>query len=437
MDPIIYGYLMMVLLIALIVVGVNIGVSLLLTAVLGVWLSAGDFSAAAGLLNSGPFAATFDFTLSVIPLFILMGLFVNASGASRDLYEAGYSWFGRLPGGLGIVTVLANAIFAAVTGVSIASAAVFSKIAVPEMLRLGYEKRFSVGCVAGSSVLGMLIPPSIMFIVYGIVSGESIGKMFIAGIIPGLVLTITYIAGIFMMAFLFPSYIGSYSKPGKIPWFHRLKSLTKCLPIACLIILVLGGIYGGVFTPTEAGAIGCVGALVIMITKGQFNLRNLRYTLMEAGFTTASVFLLFISAQMFGRMLAVSGLVDQISKVITQLSISPSIIILIMLIVYVFLGCFLDVISIILITMPIFLPVVRILNYDPIWFGVLSTMTIETGLMTPPFGMSIFVVKGALGDLTSIEEIFLGSFPFLLILFFTIGIIFAFPSLTTWLPSLM
>lgn len=437
MNPILVAILMLSLTVVLILLGVHIGVALLFTSVLGMWPIMGDFRIAASVLGTGPFYAVFNYNFAVIPLFILMGLFANASGASSDLYDAGYSWFGRMRGGLGIVTVLSNAVFAAVTGVSIASAAVFGKIAVPEMLRFGYSKRFSMGCVAGSSALGMLIPPSLLLIVFGILSGQSIGKLFIAGIVPGILLAFTYSLSILGMAYCFPRILGTPMRPEKIQWSQRLVSLGKASSIAGLIAMVLGGIYAGVFTPTEAGAIGCVGAMFIMIFKQKFNLESISYSLMETGLTTASVFLLVIGAQMFGRMLTVSGVVDALSDFSTSLPVSPRLVLVGMLVILMLLGTFLDVVSILIVSMPIMLPVAQALGFDLIWFGVLCTISIETGLITPPFGMAVFVVKGAVGDLATVEDIFIGSFPFLLILLVTIAILVFVPELSTWLPGLM
>lgn len=437
MSSIAVALAMVTLTIAFIFLGVHIGVTLLATSVLGLWMIVGDFSISASLLGTGPFYATFDYALAVIPLFVLMGLFSNASGASRDLYQAGFAWFGRLPGGLGIVTVAANAVFAAVTGVSIASAAVFSKIALPQMVRFGYSEKFSAGCVAGSSALGMLIPPSIMLIIYGILTNESIGGLFIAGIVPGILLTVNYSMMIIILAYFLPKVLGKPILPERLGWNVRMKALVNAGSIAGLVVLVLGGMYAGLFTPTEAGAVGCVGAIVIMILKGRFNLKDLRGTLMDAGFTTASVFLLFIGAQMFGRMLTVSGVVAELSQWVTTLEIHPKLIIIGMLVILMLMGTFLDVISILVIAIPIMLPVIEALKVNLIWFGILATISIETGLVTPPFGMSVFVVKGSLGDLISIEDIYLGSFPFLLVLFVTIAILLFNPWLATWLPSLM
>jgi len=437
MAGIMVAVIMLILVILLILVGVHIGVVLLSTSVLGMYLIIGDFGSAASMLGTGPFYAVFNYNLSVIPLFVLMGLFANASGASKDLYNAGYKWLGRLKGGLGIVTVISNAVFAAVTGVSIASAAVFSKVAVPEMRRFGYSKRFSTGCVAGSSALGMLIPPSLLFIVYGLLSGESIGKLFIAGIVPGMLLATTYSMAIIFMAYFMPGILGSPTVPRKFKWKTRFSSLGKALPIVGLIIVILGGIYAGIFTPTEAGAVGCIGALVIMLIKKKFTFGNIWYALKETGMTTASVFLLIIGAQMFSRMLAVSGLVDAISAFATGMEIHPKLVAALMMVILMILGTFLDVTSILLISMPIMLPVAQELGFSLIWFGVLCTISIETGLITPPFGMAVFVVKGAMGEDTTVEDIFIGSFPFLIVLIVTIAIILMFPILSTWLPSLM
>ena len=438
MSSIGIALLMLVLVLVMIFFGVHIAVALLTTSVLGSWLVTGDFFAAAiGILGMGPFYVMFNYSLAVVPLFLLMGIFVNGSGASKDLYEVAFYWFGRLPGGLGIVTVVSNALFAAVTGVSIASAAVFSKIAVPQMIDFGYKKRFSVGCVAGTSALGMLIPPSILLIVYGIISAESIGKLFIAGIVPGILLAANYSVMIVLIAYRFPKLLGKPSRPEKLGWGFRLKSLTRASWTVGLIVLILGGMYGGIFTPTEAGAIGCVGALAIMVFRGKLKGKNFIEMLMEAGLTTASVFLLFISAQMFARMLTLSGLVVEISEFMTTIEIHPLFVISGMLLILMLMGTFLDIISIMLITMPIFIPVNEAFGFSVIWFGILATISIETGIMTPPFGMVVFVVKASLGDLVTLEDIYVGSFPFLLTLVFTIAILLLFPGLCTWLPGLM
>jgi len=437
MSPLVIAILMIAMVILLVFIGVHIGFSLLVGSILGLWLIMGDFYTAAGILAEGPFYVVFDYGLAVIPLFVLMGLFSNLSGASSDLYQAGFAWFGRLRGGLGIVTVISNAIFAAVTGVSIASAAVFSKVAIPQMLRYGYAAKFSVGCVAGSSALGMLIPPSLIFIVFGLLANESIGSLFIAGVIPGILLTVNYSVMILLIAWLRPKILGKPILPEKMRWRDRFKSLYQAASVLALATLVLGGMYGGFFTPTEAGAVGCSGALILTFFKGNLSIKALHDTLMDAGATTASVFLLFIGAQLFGRMLSVSGIIVALSKSITSLPVSPLLIIAGMLFVIILMGTFLDVVSMLVIAMPIFLPIVQDLGFSLIWFGVLVALAIETGLVTPPFGMAVFVVKGAVGDLISVEDIYRGSFPFLLVMIITMGILLFVPSLSTWLPGIM
>lgn len=431
------GALILVVTVVLIFLGVHIGVALLTMGLVGVWILTGDFSIAGSMLGTGTFYAVFNYSFAVIPLFILMGLFANASGASTDLYKSGFAWFGRLPGGLGIVTVVANAVFAAVTGVSVASAAVFGKIAVPEMLKYGYSKRFSVGCVCGSSALGMLVPPSLMLIVYGLLSGESIGKLFIAGIIPGIVLSVLYSLFIGFRAHFFPKSLGDPIKPEAMSWADRFRALGKAGSVFCLVVAVLGGIYGGVFTPTEAGAVGCVVSLLILILKGRFTMGTLKHTLMDTGFTSSSVFLLIIGAQIFSRMLSMSGLVDSLSTFAVSLDVNRYVVFIFIVLILMLLGTFLDVVSILIISMPILLPIVQELGFNLLWFGIVATISIETGLITPPFGMSVFVVKGAVGDLLEIEDIFIGSFPFLLIILLTVLVLTVFPDLVTWLPNLM
>lgn len=437
MTPVVIAILMLLATIVLVLMGTHISIALLSTGVLGLLLIIGDFGRAVSVLGTGPFYSVFNYEFSVIPLFVLMGLFANASGASKDLYDAGFKFFGRVKGGLGIVTVISNAIFAAVTGVSIASAAVFGKIAVPEMRRYGYSMKFSTGCVAGSSALGMLIPPSLLFIVYGLLSGESIGRMFIAGIIPGIILATTFSIAVLAMAQFNPKMLGNPTVPERTSAGEKIRSIGKASSIAGLILLVLGGIYAGIFTPTEAGAVGCIGALVVMIIKGKFNFANIKYALKETGMTTASVFLLIIGAQIFSRMLTISGLVDVLSHSVVTLSLHPKLIMAMMMVILMILGTFLDVTSILLISMPIMLPVAQELGFSLIWFGVMATICIETGLITPPFGMSVFVVKGAVGDGVTVEEVFAGSMPFFVILLLTIVILLLFPILSTWLPGMM
>jgi len=383
-----------------------------------------------------------DYTFTVLPFFVAMGLLASVSGAGYDLYMAANAITGRVRGGLGIGTVLANAVFAAITGVSVASAAIFSKISLPEMLRHGYDKKFALGVVAGSSVLGMLIPPSVLFIIYGVLSEEAIGRLFIAGVIPGLILVAIYSLGIFFMVWRRPGLIkqkgkGEETALPKSEGKGIMAALRTCWGIVVLIIVSLGGIWMGFFTPTEAGAVGAFGALILGFAKRRINKNIFWKVLYDTGITTAGVFFLLISAQVYSRMIALSGLVNWMSVTIKSLPIHPLGIIIIFLIIFLILGCLMDSASIMLLALPLMLPVVKTLGFDLIWFGVVSVVVIEMGILTPPFGMVVFAMKAALGEEARIEEIFQGSIPFLWMMALFVIILMFFPKLSTWLPGLM
>lgn len=437
MDPLIIGLITVVLLFILILLGVHIGVSLAVMSVLGVWWILGKASVAVGLLGTVAFSSIMNYTLGVVPMFVLMGLMTNVSGATKDLYDAANVWFGRLRGGLGIATVIANAIFSAVSGVSIASAAMFSKISLPQMLARGYDRKLALGTVAGSSILGMLIPPSILLILFGVLANESIGKLFIAGVVPGILLMFIYSVGISLMVRFRPHLVRETAASGAEKEFGKLSLVTlRSWGVVVLILLVLGGIYCGFFTPTEAGGIGAFGALVLALVKRRLTWANIWNTLMETGYVTASIFFLLISAQMYSRMLAISGLASWVSEFCASLPVPPIVIIIFFMLIYIVMGTVLDSISMLLITTPLMIPVVRTLGLDPIWFGIICVVAIEMGLLTPPFGLVVYTMKAALGEDVTIEEIFLGAFPFLVMMVVFLIFLVAFPSITLWLPNL-
>ncbi|MBP1714261.1 MAG: transporter, DctM subunit [Deltaproteobacteria bacterium] len=442
MDPLFIGLIMVVLLVAAILSGIYVGVSLAFLGFLGVWWMSGDVDVASRLVGTTAFTAIMDYTFTVLPFFVAMGLLASVSGAGYDLYMAANAITGRVRGGLGIGTVLANAVFAAITGVSVASAAIFSKISLPEMLRHGYDKKFALGVVAGSSVLGMLIPPSVLFIIYGVLSEEAIGRLFIAGVIPGLILVAIYSLGIFFMVWRRPGLIkqkgkGEETALPKSEGKGIMAALRTCWGIVVLIIVSLGGIWMGFFTPTEAGAVGAFGALILGFAKRRINKNIFWKVLYDTGITTAGVFFLLISAQVYSRMIALSGLVNWMSVTIKSLPIHPLGIIIIFLIIFLILGCLMDSASIMLLALPLMLPVVKTLGFDLIWFGVVSVVVIEMGILTPPFGMVVFAMKAALGEEARIEEIFQGSIPFLWMMALFVIILMFFPKLSTWLPGLM
>jgi len=435
MTPIMVGITALVLLLVLVLLGVHIGFSLMTMSIIGIYLTTGNILTSVNILGTTAFSAIREYTFGVIPLFVLMGLLANLSGASIDLFNSADALLRKVKGGLGISTVVANAIFAAITGVSVASAAVFTKIALPPMIKLGYDKKFAVGTVAGSSVLGMLIPPSILLIVYGMLAEVSIGKLFIAGVLPGILLSIIYIIGISVMVRVRPSLIDQEKEEGAMDHYAEgsaLKTILKPWPMVILIIVTLGGIWGGFFTPTEAGGIGAFGGLVLVLIKKKFTISNVKEVLIETGLTTGSILFLLISAQMYSRMLAISGVVNIIGNAVIGLDVLPIFIVLLFVLIMVALGCILDSTSILLLTMPLMCPIIAGFGMDMIWFGIVAVVAIETGLLTPPFGLSVYTVKSSLKDkdgkeMMGVAEIFQGSMPFLIMMSLCLALLIAFP----------
>lgn len=436
MDASLIGAIMVGLLVPAILTGAHVGVSLATLSVVGVWWIKGDVLIALRLLGLAAFGAISDYVFGVLPLFVLMGLLSALSGVTADLYDAANRLLLRVRGRLAIATVLANAVFAAITGVSVASAAVFSKVALPEMQRLGYDRGLALGTVGGSSVLGMLIPPSVLLIIYGVLSEESIGRLFMAGIVPGLLLTGVYAAGIYVMVSINPRLAGQERDETPVERAGRLAVLLKPWPILLLILLVLGGIYGGLFTPTEAGAMGAFGALLLALFKRKLTPIRLWETLLDTGHSTAAIFFLLIAASMYSKMLALSGLTVRLSQGLAGFDLPPLVVIGVFLAVLLGLGTVLDSTSILLVSIPLMLPVVRDLGFDLIWFGIVSVVAVEMGLLTPPFGIVVYTMKAALGDQVSVEEIFRGSAPFLVMMFAVLVMLVIFPGLSTWLPGL-
>ena len=438
MDPVLIGALSSVVVCVMILLGMHVGVSLALTSVIGVYLISGRLSVGLRMLESTSYNALNDYIFAVIPLFILMGAFATASGVMRDLFNSMEALLQRVRGGLGIATVAGNAVFSAITGVTVAGAVVFSQISIPEMRRLGYNKKFALGIVASSALLGMLIPPSLLMVVYGVLTEESIGKLFAAGMGPGIVVSLALSLAIVVMIRLKPELSGVEGVAGAAgPRISRRDIIVKPWAVYSLVLLVLGGIYAGWFTPTEAGAVGALGALILMVFKGKFGFRTTYELLIQTGVSTASIFFLLITAQMYSRMLSLSGLPDYITRVMVGVDVPPVVIILFFVAVMLVLGTILDSTSIMLLTMPIMVPVVLKLGYDNLWFGMVSILAIELGQLTPPFGMVVFAMKAAMPTETTIDEIFSGSMPFFFVLIGALGLIIAVPQITLWLPKLL
>jgi tripartite ATP-independent transporter DctM subunit len=413
--------------------GMFVPIALILMSFLGVWAIKGSPLLAAKMLGLAANDAIASYFFGVVPLFVLMGFLVSESGVGRDAFDVANAMFRRIKGGLGVGTVAANAIFAAVTGISIASAAVFTKIAVPEMRRHGYSSRFSVGVVAGSSVLGMLIPPSLLLILYGLLTEQSIGDLFVAGIGPGLLLATFFGAGVVLMAIFSPRFVGENISRDEGQLSGR-ELLAKSVPLTALILLTLGGIYAGFFTPVEAGAVGALGALVIGLLKRTLNLASLWRVLVETGLVTAAVCFLIIAAQMYSRMLAFSGVPNAFGEIAATADLGLIGLVLLYCLVVIGLGMILDSSSIMLILVPLMLPILQPMGVDLIWFGIVTVVAIEIGLLTPPFGISVYVIKATLDDPEiSLGDIFLGAAPFALMMLACLGLIIAFPVIATGL----
>lgn len=433
------GLLAIVLMLAGIYFGMHIGVALIVTSFVSVALIKSP-DVAARFVAASANDAIRDYLFGVIPLFVLMGMLVSVSGVGRDTFDV-FQWLmRRIRGGLGLATVGANAVFAAITGISIASASVFTKVAVPEMIRHGYTRRFAVGVVAGSSVLGMLIPPSLLMIIYGVLAEESVGRMFIAGIIPGILLATGFGLLIVGMAYLRPGMI--MQNPADITrtdGHHETwrSAALKFLPILLLITLVLGGLYGGLFTPTEAGAVGAAGALVIALLRRRLDWKKLWNVLTETGYVSVSVLFLIISAMLYSRMLALTGMPAAVTEGITGMGWGPYGFLAAYLAIVIAMGCIIDSVSIMLIMLPIVLPIARSFGMDIIWFGVVTVVAVEIGLLTPPFGVSVYTVKSALNDARiTIRDIFAGTFPFVLAMALMLVLLVSFPGLSTWLARM-
>lgn len=436
-------------LLALVFSGIHIAVALGLCAMLGLFLMTGDVQAMISFASSTAYEALRDYVFAVIPLFMLMGEFLAKCGAARDLFTLVNRSMNRIRGRLGVATVLANALFAFVTGVSIAAAAAFSKIAYPEMRRHGYERKFALGCIAGSACLGMLIPPSVLMIVWGVLTELSIGKLFIAGIIPGILVVVLYIGYIAWVAYRQPHRVGEGFRPlpmqttspdgsqVDVPEADLRAILWSTVGIVALIVIVLGGIWFGFFTPTEGAGVGATLALVLAISRGM-RLKEMMEAVVSVGRTSAPLLLLLVTAQLYSRVLSMTGVTGMAQDFFSQSGMSPYVVLLMMVLVWFVLGMLIDSISIILLTVPVFAPVAAAMGFDPIAFAILGILAIETGLLTPPFGILAFTVRASIPDEPGLKtgEIFLGSVPYWIVLLIAIIAIAIFPALATWLPNL-
>jgi len=372
-----------------------------------------------------------DFNYAVVPLFLLMGSFATTSGMSRELFRAANAFIGHLRGGLGIATILACGGFAAICGSSVATAATFSRVAYPEMRRFKYPQSFATGVIAAGGTLGIMIPPSTVLAIYGIITEQDIGKLFVAGVIPGILAVFMYAITVTLIGHLRPGFL---PKGEKATWSERIESVKGVWATLLLFAFVIGGLYGGLFTATEAAGAGAGGAFIIGLVRGRLSGKDILRCLLETTRTTAAVFTILIGALLFGYFLTITQTPQKVTEFLTGLGIGNYGVLTVILIMYLLLGCLMDALAMIILTVPIIFPVIKQMGFDPIWFGVVIVMTVELGLIHPPVGMNIFVIKSVLEDV-KISTIFAGVIPFIITDIIRLAILVAFPILATWLPS--
>ena len=374
-----------------------------------------------------------DQSFAVIPMFMLMGAFVSISGVSRELFRAANAFMGHLRGGLGVATVLACGGFAAICGSSVATAATFSKVAYPEMRRYNYPKSFATGVIAAGGTLGIMIPPSTVLAVYAILTQQDIGKLFMAGVMPGLLAILMYILTISLIVMAKPGFLPAGERRS---WRERLASLKDVWAPLALFVFVIGGLYGGLFTPSEAGGMGAAGAFILGVVRRRLNLAQIREALLEATRTSAAVFTVLIGALLFGYFLTITQTPQKITEFLTGMGLGRYALLAIIMGMYLVLGCLMDAMAMIILTVPIIYPLILQLGFDPIWFGVIIVMTVELGLIHPPVGMNVFVIKSVVQDV-SFTTIFRGVLPFVGTDLIRLVILIAFPAIALWLPGSM
>ena len=421
-----------VTLFVLMLLRVPVGMAMGLVGVVGYSMIAGT-GPALKLVGQTSMRTVTDYTFGVIPMFMLMGAFVSVSGVSKELFRAANACVGHLRGGLGMATVMACGGFAAICGSSVATAATFSTVAYPEMRRYGYPQSFSTGVIAAGGTLGAMLPPSTVLAVYAVITQQDIGKLFMAGVLPGLLAMSMYVATIAIIVWVRPKMLPAGAA---LPWSERLLALKDVWPSLVLFAFVIGGLYGGFFTPTEAGGMGAGGAFLLGVLRRKLDRAGVRVALLQATRTAAAVFTVLIGALLFGYFLTITQTPQKLTGFVTSLGLNRYEVLALIMVMYLVLGCLMDAMAMIILTVPIIFPVITQLGFDPIWFGVIIVMTVELGLIHPPVGMNVFVIKSVVQDV-SFTTIFKGVIPFVITDIIRLVILIAFPIIALWLPSRM
>ena len=411
---------------------VPVGMAMGLVGVCGYGYIAGS-GPALKLIGQTSMRTVTDYTFGVIPMFMLMGAFVSVSGVSRELFRAANAFIGHLRGGLGMATVIACGGFAAICGSSVATAATFSSVAYPEMRRFGYPQSFSTGVIAAGGTLGAMLPPSTVLAVYAILTQQDIGKLFMAGIVPGLLAMAMYVLTISVIVRVKPDWL---PRGAATSWRQRFAGLKDVWAPLVLFVFVIGGLYGGFFTPTEAGGVGATGAFLLGVLRGKLDRAGILEALLSATRTAAAVFTVLIGALIFGYFLTMTQTPQKLTGFLTQLGLGPYGVLALIMLMYLVLGCLMDAMAMIILTVPIIFPVIVQLGFDPIWFGIIIVMTVELGLIHPPVGMNVFVIKSVVHDV-SFMTIFKGVIPFVVTDLLRLLILIAFPMIALWLPGRM
>jgi C4-dicarboxylate transporter, DctM subunit len=426
------GTLGIVAMLVLMALRVPIGVSMGVVGFFGFAYLSG-WQAALAMLGLVPYGNVASFTLTVLPLFVLMGHFATMAGLSQELYDTANRWFGHFRGGLAMATVVACGGFAAICGSSLATAATMGTIALPEMRKVGYNAKLATGCVAAGGTLGILIPPSVMFLIYGFLTEQSIGKLFLAGIAPGILLVALFVATIAVITWVNPALGPAVVRT---PFLERLASLRRVWAVIALFFVVIGGMYLGVFTATEAAAVGASGAFLFAAARGRVTRRSLTEVLVATTTTTAMIFGILIGAIVLGYFMAVTKVPMALASFFSGLPVPATWVMIFIIVTYVILGGLMDSLAMVLLTVPIFFPVIQALGYDPIWFGVVLVILVEVGLITPPVGMNVFVISGMSKDV-SIQGVFVGTAPFLAAMALLLALLMLFPDLALFIPRTM
>lgn len=434
MDALLLGVVAILAMLALVGLGIPVAFSMGLVAAAGL-LHVGGAPMLVTTLKTLPYSVSAEYAFIVIPMFVLMGAVASVSGVTADLYNAFYRLFSRARGSLYMVTTLSSAGFAAISGSTIVNAAVFTKIALPQMLRFGYDRKLSAGCIAAAGTFAALIPPSIMMVVYSLLTGELIGRLFIAGIIPGLFTAAAYLVGIYVMVRvrpeLAPPVTDAFARQ------EKLESLGRVWPFALLATVILGGIYSGAIFPSSAGAVGAIGAILIALVKQRLTGASLAACLRETAITTSVLFLLIVAGLMFARLLVFSGFIAEAIGFINDLNWNRYVVLSIIIIMYLILGMFIDTVSVTVVTIPFVFPIIVNLGFDPIWFGIIVIKMIEISAITPPVGLNLYAVISSSDKAIQATDLFYGVVPFIVIEIIVLLILIALPGISLWLPNRM